>query len=129
MTTFLIAATLIGGVLSWFTSEYPDGLEWSIARITGTEGLPAAGDGGHITLALFQEKTSILSGYALPSKDRRSEDTIKTTTRVRIGSSLSGIVGGTITLAVCTMVGMLLRKRATTQGKQTNQRHDQSTLE
>jgi hypothetical protein len=33
------AAVLTGGVLSWFASAYPDGLEWSIAKTTGSEEL------------------------------------------------------------------------------------------
>lgn len=32
---FLAAALLVGGVLSWFASTKPDGLEWSIAKVTG----------------------------------------------------------------------------------------------
>ena len=34
---FLLAALLTGGILSWFASERPDGLEWSIAKVTGQE--------------------------------------------------------------------------------------------
>ena len=29
-----------GGVVSWFASAHPDGLEWAIARVTGSEELP-----------------------------------------------------------------------------------------
>ncbi len=31
----LVAAALMGGILSWFASTHPDGLEWSIARTSG----------------------------------------------------------------------------------------------
>lgn len=31
----LVAAAVLGGVGSWFASTHPDGLEWSIARVTG----------------------------------------------------------------------------------------------
>ncbi|MFZ4855102.1 MAG: energy-coupling factor ABC transporter permease [Desulfuromonadaceae bacterium] len=34
---FLLAALLTGGILSWFASGHPDGLEWSIAKVTGQE--------------------------------------------------------------------------------------------
>ncbi len=40
LASFLLASLLIGGVLSWFVSENPDGLEWSIAKITGSPELP-----------------------------------------------------------------------------------------
>lgn len=39
---FLIAALLTGGVLSRFASEQPDGLEWSIAKVTGRAESPEA---------------------------------------------------------------------------------------
>jgi cobalt/nickel transport system permease protein len=32
---FAGAALVVAGVLSWFASSHPDGLEWSIARVTG----------------------------------------------------------------------------------------------
>ena len=34
----LVAVTLVtGGIVSWFASAHPDGLEWSISKITGRE--------------------------------------------------------------------------------------------
>ena len=118
LATFLIAAVLIGGVLSWFASEHPDGLEWSIARITGSAGLPQPGQGGIAALAKLQAKTTILADYALPTTDGPRHETGKATTTGRLGSSLSGIVGGTITLVLCTTIGILLRKRNPEQNKQ-----------
>jgi len=32
---FAVAALLCGAALSWFASAYPDGLEWSVAGVTG----------------------------------------------------------------------------------------------
>jgi len=32
---FAALAVVMGGVMSWFASSHPDGLEWSIARVTG----------------------------------------------------------------------------------------------
>ena len=34
---FAVAALLCGAALSWFASTYPDGLEWSVAGVTGSE--------------------------------------------------------------------------------------------
>ena len=34
---FAVAALLCGAALSWFASAYPDGLEWSVAGVTGSE--------------------------------------------------------------------------------------------
>ncbi len=40
LISFLLAAAVTGGVVSWFASEKPDGLEWSIAKASGQEELP-----------------------------------------------------------------------------------------
>jgi cobalt/nickel transport system permease protein len=37
LLAFLAAAVLTGGVVSWFASGDPDGLEWAIAKMTGKE--------------------------------------------------------------------------------------------
>ena len=39
---FLAAALLVGGVVSWFASKRPDGLEWSIAKVAGHASAPEA---------------------------------------------------------------------------------------
>lgn len=31
----LVTAAMLGGVISWFASTHPDGLEWSIAKVSG----------------------------------------------------------------------------------------------
>ena len=59
LATCLVAALLIGGVLSWFVSENPDGLEWSIAKVTGTPELPEAEHREHQRLAKLQEETAL----------------------------------------------------------------------
>jgi cobalt/nickel transport system permease protein len=111
LATFLVAAILIGGVLSWFASEHPDGLEWSIVRITGSEVLPDKGYKEHETLGTIQEKAAILPDYALPAEQGNNTSASTDASRERVGTSLSGIVGGMITLVVCVLVGVILRKR------------------
>lgn len=105
LAAFLIAAALIGGALSWFASEHPDGLEWSIARITGSKELPERGNMEHTTLAGIQEQTAILPDYALKEETGH-------TSHEKVGTTLSGIIGGTITLVSCILIGLLLRKRS-----------------
>jgi cobalt/nickel transport system permease protein len=113
LATFLVATLLIGGVLSWFVSENPDGLEWSIAKITGSSELPETEHKEHAQLSNLQDKTAILPDYALPTE----EGTTQSTASRRVGTSLSGIVGGVITLVICILVGVLLKKRNPAQRK------------
>lgn len=118
LASFVIATVLIGGLLSWFVSENPDGLEWSIAKITGSAELPEPGHKGHDQAARLQEKTAILPDYTLPSSDERAN----TTNEDRAGTSLSGIIGGAITLVICTMIGLLLKKRCSLPREEENDR-------
>jgi cobalt/nickel transport system permease protein len=110
LATFLVASLLIGGGLSWFASEHPDGLEWSIAKVTGSEELAEPTGAGHERLAAVQGKTALLPDYALPPKTGDGEAT--TSSNERVGTSLSGLVGGAITLIVCLLIGVILKKRA-----------------
>lgn len=42
LIAFLIMAVVTGGALSWFASTHPDGLEWSIEKVTGKGELAGA---------------------------------------------------------------------------------------
>lgn len=105
LIAFLAAALLTGGIVAWFASELPDGLEWSIAAVTGAEELPAAAHGTHDALAALQQKLAFLPDYALPASGETDRDR-------RLGTSIAGIVGGLVTLALCLVIGALLRQRA-----------------
>jgi cobalt/nickel transport system permease protein len=107
---FATATMLFGGVVSWFASGYPDGLEWSIAQVTGHEELPEASHGVHRVLASLQEKLAVLPDYSLRSWDT-GEATMVGGGAARIGTSISGLVGGLATLALCLVLGLLLRRR------------------
>ena len=64
LLAFLAAAVLTGGVFSWFASGDPDGLEWSIAKVTGKEELKGPEHGVHGVLAALQEKIAFLPDYS-----------------------------------------------------------------
>jgi len=92
-----LAALVTGGALSALASSRPDGLEWSAARVAGAE--PAAPAGGvHALVARVQAATALLPGYALPG----GRDGAR-------GTSLSGVVGALLTLAVALAGGAALR--------------------
>ena len=56
-------AVVAGGMLSWFASTHPDGLEWSMKGTSGKEELEAPKDGVHGALAGIQEKLAFLPDY------------------------------------------------------------------
>ncbi|MEI6165771.1 MAG: energy-coupling factor ABC transporter permease [bacterium] len=73
----LVAAAILGGIASWFASTHPDGLEWSISKVTGSvQHIPP-------------------SAEPWPA--------------VSAGTSLSGLVGGALTLVLAVLVGVALK--------------------
>ena len=101
--TLVLAAVVTGGLLSWFASTHPDGLEWAVERATGTQELPAPGGGVHKTFGELQEKTVLLPDYGLPgSKAGGGEEAWPA---VSSETSLSGIVGGILTLLLAAAFG------------------------
>ena len=113
LVTFLVATLLIGGMLSWFVSENPDGLEWSIAKITGSTELPEVEHEEHKQLSALQQETAILPDYALPAEEGEDQSGASE----RMGTSLSGLLGGTMTLALCSLIGFLLKRRSSARRK------------
>lgn len=97
---FLVAALLLGGLFSWYASEHPDGLEWSIQRITGETELSEPGGEIHHTAAWIQNFTTILPDYQI-SKEALGGTQAET--------SLAGILGGFLTLTLVTVIGLLIR--------------------
>lgn len=84
-----LLALLIGGGLSLFASSHPDGLEWSIERITGSTELNSAGTEAYQTAEQVQERTSLLPDYAFKDSDSV------------LGTSFSGIAGSLAVLLLC----------------------------
>ncbi len=104
LVIFACATLLTGGVVAWFASEYPDGLEWSIAGVTGSEELPEAEHGIHSVLGHFQEKLAFLPDYSFPAKEGEGGGG-------KTGTSVSGVVGGIISLVLCALIGFILKQR------------------
>ncbi len=106
---FAVLALLVGSVVSWFASSQPDGLEWSIKKVTGSAEFSPAGNPVHEALAAFQQKMAFLPDYGFKSAP---ESLANPESPVNAGTSLSGIVGTLSVLAVAGTAGLLLgRKR------------------
>lgn len=111
----LALAAALGGVGSWFASAHPDGLEWSIARTAGVEELDAPAGGIHERLAGLQQKTSLLPDYDFPVTEAdaaQPPEDAAAWPAVSAGTTLAGLVGGAITLAVAAAIGVAVRAGA-----------------
>lgn len=97
MITLGVTALLIGGGLSLLASAYPDGLEWSMEKITGSTELEAAGS-VYEGASKVQEATALLPDYSFAS----GESTL--------GTSFSGIIGSIVVVIVAVSLALIIRK-------------------
>jgi cobalt/nickel transport system permease protein len=115
MIGLVVGALALGCVGSWFASSHPDGLEWSIAKVTGHEEVAGSETSLHERMAQIQEKTAFLPdyGFAAPAdQEEAAPAEAEAWPAVSAGTSVSGFVGGALTLAVAGLVGWWLRRRA-----------------
>jgi cobalt/nickel transport system permease protein len=118
-----LVAMLTGGMLSWFAASDPDGLEWSMAKVSGKEELEAPEHGIHGTLDALQKRIAFLPDYgfqknmeakpeaaAAEATPGKAED--EPWPNVEAGKSLSGVLGGFMTLCLAGFAALLLRRRA-----------------
>jgi cobalt/nickel transport system permease protein len=84
-----VITLIIGGLLSLFVSSHPDGLEWSIEKITGVTELET-----EYTLmegtAAIQEKTAFMPDYDFKGAEKGTV----------IGTTIAGLAGGVITFVL-----------------------------
>ena len=110
VTGLAVSAVLLAGLLSWFASPRPDGLEWSIAKAAGTAELKAPEGGVHDQFAALQARIAPLPDYDLP-RARPAEEGETAWPEVNAGKSFAGLVGALATLALVVAAGFLLRRR------------------
>jgi len=120
-----IAAVFTGGVLSWFASANPDGLEWSMFKVSGKEELEGT-TGIHHSLGALREKTAFLPDYGFKkpahegtaAEGAAKEETTETAApwpAPDAGTTTAGIVGGILTMLVAVAIGFLLKRRETSE--------------
>jgi cobalt/nickel transport system permease protein len=107
------AAALTGGVLSWFASARPDGLEWSVAHAARGADPGAPAPSVHATLRQLQQHVAVLPDYARPAAAHTTAaaDGAAAWPDVNVDTTWSGLLGGGITLALVLLVGLGLRRR------------------
>ena len=108
---FVALAIVTGGALSWFASSHPDGLEGSIAKVTGKGKLPEQEHGIPAALKRAQEKTAFLPDYGFkrPANATKGKEDAPSWPNVDAGTSVSGLIGGVLVLAVAFGIGWAIR--------------------
>ncbi len=101
----LILTVLTGGVLSWFSSSNPDGLEWSVKKVFGRPELPLQESGIGPKLKSVQDKTAVLPDYDF----KKAGEEKGGAPLPAAGKSVSGIVGSAVVLAAVLMIGFIIR--------------------
>ena len=108
--TLLAATVLMGGVLAWYASEHPDGLEWSIEKVTGSPELETTqSQSSHETLEALQEKTSLMPDYSFRKTGGDQEEI--SPAQARTGTTVAGLFGGLLVLGLGILMGFILKKR------------------
>jgi cobalt/nickel transport system permease protein len=105
----IIAALLISGALSWFASEQPDGLEWSILQTTGHEEVKNS-SWLHETLAQWQQRLALFADYQaelLFFNDKKTSDSLDKAVKspVDLSTSAAGVVGSVLILLIVGIIG------------------------
>ncbi|MDE6024522.1 MAG: energy-coupling factor ABC transporter permease [Lachnospiraceae bacterium] len=96
MSVLGVTALAVAGMFSLMASSHPDGLEWSVEKVTGSTELVKSGE-VYEAFASIQEKLAILPDYAF-----KNSDTIA-------GTSFSGIIGAIIVAGICTLLCVIVR--------------------
>jgi cobalt/nickel transport system permease protein len=111
---FAAASLFIGGALSWFASANPDGLEWSIERVTGGGEVVSPG-GVHDVLEGLQERTARLPDYDIPGGGGEGPPVTgdESWPAPSAGTSLSGVLGGLLSLLLAAGTAFLVKWRTT----------------
>lgn len=118
LVAMIIAAILTGSALSWFASSNPDGLEWAIEKVAGGSELETQ-DKLSERLAEFQSRLAIFPDYDFRNGESADEGIAVNETTINTGTSLSGLVGGILTLMMITCIGLGIAKMTKKRKKAT----------
>jgi cobalt/nickel transport system permease protein len=104
LITLAVAAVFVGGILSMFSSSYPDGLEWSIKKITGTTELESVNpiiEGAE----RLQDTVAVMPDYDF--KDTK-EPVSAGDAGSGTGTSIAGIAGGVFTFLLAAAAAFVI---------------------
>lgn len=96
----LVLALVIGGIVAWFASSNPDGLEWAMEGVAGTAELEANGS-TYDVMGAIQQATAFLPDYSFKNAGDSA---------AMAGTTVSGLLGAMMTLALAGIAGALITK-------------------
>jgi cobalt/nickel transport system permease protein len=111
-----VVAVVAALALSWFASGSSDGLEWSIARVQGTEQELATSSSAHEAAAELQGSTAFLPDYGFKGDEAAAEAAAEKEPvwpAVDAGTSVAGLAGGAIVAGLVALIGFVLYRRST----------------
>ncbi len=108
----ILSSLLIGGVVSWFASENPDGLEWAIEKTTPGRELNTPAGSSHANAEKLQATTAIFPEYGFKGNSESKDSEDSQWAFVNLGTSISGIIGALITLLLAFVVGLILKHKS-----------------
>lgn len=90
LLVFSLLALVLGSAFSFIASSFPDGLEWSIDKVTEGMVLPISDETPHILAQLLQDYTAIMPDY---------------------NTSFAGIIGGILFIVAALVISKLYKQR------------------
>lgn len=112
LTSTIISIFFIAGIFSWFASSNPDGLEWSISKTSGTTELESQGN-IYSEFSKIQDKIAIFPDYSFKDtqevQGEYNEVTDTSSGIINTETSVSGILGGVITLVIAVGTGVVIK--------------------
>lgn len=124
-TSLLVTAFLLAGVVSWFASSWPDGLEWSYKHHSYAETQHNIRNQSHLHAAVdqWQNKWSLMTDYSkrktplgtismsdYTTESKNPADTASSWAIPDGWRSLAGVLGTVVTLILLYLVSKTIRK-------------------
>ena len=112
LVSLLLITLVTAGALSWFASADPDGLEWSIAKVSGQEELREPEAGIYGILSDIQKKIAVFPDYNFKAEESTATSVVTAKSgesTVNRGTSIAGLVGAMMTLLLAGIIGKSLR--------------------
>jgi len=112
LVSLLAVAVLTAGVLSWYACQDPDGLEWSVAKLTGSPELSGPKSSVHRALASLQGDIALFPDYNFKTAGEASAKTESAAQHPskEVGTSAAGLLGTLLTLVLAFLAGFLLKR-------------------